>query len=77
MYLATLYLHICVYLAAYVIINNCGIHFLQVICVVRSTGKKKTSPVIVRVSDINDNAPRFTSKTYSTNISEVFAIIFL
>ncbi|XP_065211081.1 cadherin-99C isoform X2 [Planococcus citri] len=45
----------------------------QVICTVRSTGKKKTLPVIVRVSDINDNAPRFTSKTYSANISELTA----
>lgn len=45
---------------------------LQLVCTVRGSNKRRSSPVIVRVSDVNDNAPRFTNKTYSTTISEVF-----
>lgn len=43
----------------------------QLICTVKSTHKKRTIPVIVRLIDINDNAPQFENTPYETTISEV------
>lgn len=43
----------------------------QVSCTTRSTGKKRTIPIIVRVSDINDNAPRFMNTPYEVTVPEV------
>lgn len=43
----------------------------QLICTVKATRKKRTIPVIVRVSDINDNAPKFVNTPYETTVSEV------
>ncbi|XP_002037260.2 cadherin-99C [Drosophila sechellia] len=42
----------------------------QVSCTTRSTGKKRTIPIIVRVSDINDNAPRFMNTPYEVTVPE-------
>ncbi|KAG8256705.1 hypothetical protein J6590_063018 [Homalodisca vitripennis] len=42
----------------------------QLTCTVKSTNKKRTIPVIVRVVDVNDNAPVFVSTPYNTTISE-------
>lgn len=44
---------------------------LQVSCTVRSTSKKRNIPIIVRVSDINDNAPRFMNTPYEVTVPEV------
>lgn len=44
---------------------------LQLVCTVKSTHKKRTVPVIVRLTDINDNAPEFINTPYETTISEV------
>ena len=38
---------------------------------VQATGKRKTIPLYVRVSDINDNTPRFINLPYVANIPEV------
>ena len=35
------------------------------------TNKKRTIPMIVRVSDINDNAPKFINTPYETTVPEV------
>lgn len=43
----------------------------QLTCTVKSTGKKRTIPVIVRVSDVNDNAPMFLNTPYETSVAEV------
>lgn len=40
-------------------------------CTVKSTNKKRIIPVIVRVSDINDNAPKFVNTPYETTVPEV------
>ncbi|KAL6263958.1 hypothetical protein P5V15_004039 [Pogonomyrmex californicus] len=40
-------------------------------CTVKSTNKKRTIPVIVRVSDINDNAPKFINTPYETTVPEL------
>ena len=37
----------------------------------RASGYRKTVPVIVRVTDINDNSPEFVRLPYSTRIPEV------
>ncbi|KAH8294616.1 hypothetical protein KR018_000432 [Drosophila ironensis] len=42
----------------------------QVSCTIRSTGKKRNIPIIVRVSDINDNAPRFMNTPYEVTVPE-------
>ncbi|KAI8045501.1 cadherin-99C isoform X1 [Drosophila gunungcola] len=42
----------------------------QVSCTIRSTNKKRTIPIIVRVSDINDNAPRFMNTPYEVTVPE-------
>jgi hypothetical protein len=44
---------------------------LQLTCTVKATNKKRSIPVIVRVSDINDNAPHFYNTPYETTVSEV------
>ena len=36
-----------------------------------STGKRKTIPLIVTISDINDNTPRFIDLPYVATIPEV------
>ncbi|XP_076651067.1 cadherin 99C isoform X1 [Halictus rubicundus] len=43
----------------------------QLSCTVRQTNKKRTIPVIVRVSDINDNAPIFIATPYETTVPEL------
>ena len=43
----------------------------QVSCKVRASGYRKTVPVIVRVTDINDNTPEFVRLPYRTRIPEV------
>ncbi|XP_044262144.1 cadherin-99C [Tribolium madens] len=43
----------------------------QLICTIKSTHKKRTVPIIVRLSDINDNAPEFVNTPYETSISEL------
>ncbi|XP_060526708.1 cadherin-99C [Cylas formicarius] len=43
----------------------------QLICTVRSSHKIKTIPVIVRLTDVNDNAPKFVGTPYETTISEL------
>lgn len=48
---------------------NCSIS--QVSCTIRSTRRKRNIPVIVRVSDINDNAPVFQNTPYETTVPEV------
>ncbi|XP_054265721.1 cadherin-99C-like [Macrosteles quadrilineatus] len=46
----------------------------QLTCTVRSTRKKKTVPVIVRVVDVNDNPPIFINTPYNTTISELVPV---
>ena len=48
----------------------------QVICTVLSTGKRKTIPLIVTISDINDNTPRFIDLPYVATIPEVNRNVF-
>lgn len=43
----------------------------QVTCTIRGTNKKRTIPVIVRVSDVNDNAPVFLNTPYEVSASEL------
>ncbi|KAL2738583.1 cadherin-99C-like isoform X2 [Vespula maculifrons] len=43
----------------------------QLSCTVKLTNKKRTIPVIVRVSDINDNAPKFINTPYETTVPEL------
>ncbi|XP_046585956.1 cadherin-99C isoform X1 [Neodiprion lecontei] len=43
----------------------------QLTCTVKSTNKKRTIPIIVRVSDINDNAPKFINTPYETTVPEL------
>jgi protocadherin-15 len=44
----------------------------QLVCTVKSaTKKKRIIPVIVRVSDINDNAPKFINTPYETTVPEL------
>ncbi|KAH8247888.1 hypothetical protein KR038_011371 [Drosophila bunnanda] len=42
----------------------------QVSCTIRSTNKKRNIPIIVRVSDINDNPPRFMNTPYEVTVPE-------
>jgi len=42
----------------------------QVTCTVSSTGKRRTIPVIVRISDLNDNSPQFSGTPYSISLPE-------
>ncbi|XP_034940694.1 cadherin-99C [Chelonus insularis] len=43
----------------------------QLACTVKSTNKKRIIPVIVRVSDVNDNAPKFINTPYETTVPEL------
>ncbi|XP_058794818.1 cadherin-99C isoform X2 [Phymastichus coffea] len=43
----------------------------QLSCTVRATRSNRKIPVIVRVSDINDNAPKFVNTPYETTVSEL------
>ncbi|PNF18966.1 hypothetical protein B7P43_G12884 [Cryptotermes secundus] len=43
----------------------------QLTCTVKATNKKRSIPVIVRVSDNNDNAPHFENTPYETTVSEL------
>ncbi|KAL0104591.1 hypothetical protein PUN28_017380 [Cardiocondyla obscurior] len=43
----------------------------QLSCTVKLTNKKRMIPVIVRVSDINDNAPKFINTPYETTVPEL------
>lgn len=49
--------------------------FFQLTCTVKETHKTKTYPVIVRLTDINDNAPEFVNAPYETSISEVINLL--
>ncbi|XP_063705684.1 cadherin-99C [Culicoides brevitarsis] len=42
----------------------------QISCTIRSTRRKRNIPIIVRVSDINDNAPVFINTPYETTVPE-------
>jgi len=42
----------------------------QVTCTVLQTGKRRTIPVIVRISDLNDNSPIFLGTPYSISLPE-------
>ncbi|KAK6629533.1 hypothetical protein RUM43_003350 [Polyplax serrata] len=51
--------------------HNClTAHDHHLTCTVKSKNKKRTIPVIVRVSDVNDNAPHFLKTPYETTVSE-------
>lgn len=39
----------------------------------RATRKKRNIPIIVRVSDVNDNTPAFVNTPYETAVPEVSA----
>ncbi|KAJ8668581.1 hypothetical protein QAD02_010244, partial [Eretmocerus hayati] len=43
----------------------------QLSCTVRATNSNRKIPVIVRVSDVNDNAPKFINTPYETTVSEL------
>ncbi|KAK2588635.1 hypothetical protein KPH14_006402 [Odynerus spinipes] len=43
----------------------------QLSCTVKLSNKKRTIPVIVRVSDINDNPPKFINTPYETTVPEL------
>lgn len=47
-------------------------HFchIQISCTIRATRRKRNIPVIVRVSDVNDNAPVFRNAPYETTVPE-------
>ena len=47
---------------------------LQVTCTTLNTGKRKTIPLIVTISDINDNTPRFVDLPYVVSLPEVHAL---
>uniref|UniRef100_A0A336LX47 CSON004492 protein n=1 Tax=Culicoides sonorensis TaxID=179676 RepID=A0A336LX47_CULSO len=42
----------------------------QIACTIRSTRRKRNIPIIVRVSDINDNPPVFINTPYETTVPE-------
>uniref|UniRef100_A0A1A9VR35 Cadherin domain-containing protein n=1 Tax=Glossina austeni TaxID=7395 RepID=A0A1A9VR35_GLOAU len=42
----------------------------QVSCTIRSSQKRRNIPIIVRVSDVNDNAPRFMNTPYEVTVPE-------
>ncbi|XP_022708177.1 cadherin-99C-like isoform X2 [Varroa jacobsoni] len=43
---------------------------VQLRCAAKNGSRKKVIQVLVRVNDINDNAPVFSSKNYTTSVSE-------
>ncbi|KAJ0177892.1 hypothetical protein K1T71_006765 [Dendrolimus kikuchii] len=54
--------------------DNLSHMVFQLVCQVKATKKRRTIPVIVRVSDINDNAPVFQNTPYETSVSELVPI---
>ncbi|XP_017776968.1 PREDICTED: protocadherin-15, partial [Nicrophorus vespilloides] len=46
----------------------------QLVCTIKATHKRRTVPVIVRLTDINDNVPEFVNTPYETSISELTPI---
>jgi len=52
-------------------VNDISSVILQVSCTVKKSGKRRNIPVIIRISDVNDNAPVFLSPTYTTTVPEV------
>ena len=42
----------------------------QVTCTVLATGKRRTIPIIVRVTDLNDNSPEFLGTPYTITLAE-------
>ena len=50
---------------------KCQPIFQQVTCTVLATGRRKTIPVVVTISDINDNAPKFLGTPYQVTVPEV------
>ncbi|KAH1012859.1 hypothetical protein HUJ05_011939 [Dendroctonus ponderosae] len=54
--------------------NNLSHIVFQLICTIKSTHKVKSIPVIVRLTDINDNSPQFVGVPYETSISELTPI---
>ncbi|XP_064535573.1 cadherin-99C [Drosophila montana] len=42
----------------------------QVSCTIRESNKKRNIPIIVRVSDVNDNAPHFMNTPYEITVPE-------
>lgn len=47
---------------------------LQISCTIRATRKKRNIPIIVRVSDVNDNTPEFINTPYEAAVPEVSAV---
>ena len=49
-----------------ILFDFCNIHsfnnLTKVTCTVLSTGRRRTIPIIVKITDLNDNAPRFQGK---------------
>lgn len=43
----------------------------QLTCLIKATNRKKTFPLVVRVTDINDNPPVFLNTPYETTVPEV------
>ncbi|XP_013142177.1 PREDICTED: protocadherin-15, partial [Papilio polytes] len=54
--------------------DNLSHMVFQLVCQVKATKKRRTIPVIVRVSDINDNTPVFQNTPYEANVSELVPI---
>ncbi|XP_050562726.1 cadherin-99C isoform X4 [Spodoptera frugiperda] len=54
--------------------DNLSHMVFQLVCQVKATKKRRTIPVIVRVSDINDNAPVFQGTPYEASVSELVPI---
>ncbi|RWS15678.1 protocadherin-15-like isoform X1 [Dinothrombium tinctorium] len=48
--------------------------YIQISCIELHTGVKKNIPVLVKVVDVNDNWPQFTSNFYNTSISELVPV---
>lgn len=46
----------------------------QISCTIRATRKKRNIPIIVRVSDVNDNTPEFINTPYATDVPESTAV---
>lgn len=43
----------------------------QISCTIKSTRRNRNIPVIIRVSDLNDNVPEFVNTPFETTILEV------
>ncbi|XP_059611482.1 cadherin-99C [Phlebotomus argentipes] len=50
--------------------ENLSHTIFQISCTIRSTHRKRNIPIIVRVSDVNDNAPVFINTPYETTVPE-------